>query len=372
MKKRIILVSLFIIFLIFNFLIIYRIYQRSTKKFIGEDGYQKNREKLSGGAYIYGFVSYNKHNYKKNIKKIKQNTYKLLKDYVENYPHMIPLYNHDVDTYYKQTSKLLNKTDVVNTFKPKLLSITEVKGYNIVIIINHVYLGASFFTQVCEILVDGTFPGLVPISLPPYLREYNVFKFLIKDWLFRDSSSFRRLKMITNTDDMRRISYHLEIDSIKNLEIYKGIKTKSVIIHYVLQDILKHLPKKKLTFYITFGFKHDPKIYNNVGIIFGELTKETTAKELENQIISKTYQIIATNTLMQILPSKSGTNARNNVDVVFTMMYVKDPKVDVKHCELTYKMIADYPIYVFGLSVGTKCYISQIIMTPEYKIVDTN
>jgi hypothetical protein len=59
--------------------------------------------------------------------------------------------------------------------------------------------------------------------------------------------------------------------------------------------------------------------------------------------------------LMQILPSKSGKNARNNVDVVFTMMYVKNANVILKHCELTYEMIADYPIYVFGLSFGSKC-----------------
>jgi len=366
--KKFIIILLLIIFLLFNFLLLYRIYRKFTTQFIGEDGYQKKREKESGGAYIYGFVGYTKNNYKKNFNKFKENVYKRLKKYVEDYPHMIPLYKYDIDKYYNQPYKFLNKKDVVNTVKPKLLSIIEVKGYNIVIILNHVYLGASFFTQVCEILVDGVFPGLVPLNLPPYIREFNVFKFLIKDLLFGDFKSFRRLKMITNTEDMRRIAYNFDIDTVKNLPEYKHIKTKSVIIHYVLQDILKHLPKKKLNFYITFGFKHDPKIYNNVGVIFGELTKETTAKELENQIVSKTYQIIATNTLMQILPSKSGKNARNNVDVVFTMMYVKNSKVILKNCELTYEMIADYPIYVFGLSFGSKCNITQTIMTPEYKI----
>jgi hypothetical protein len=232
---------------------------------------------------------------------------------------------------------------------------------------NHTFLGGSFFIRTIEEVTKGTFPGLVSPKFPIYVREYYTLKFILMYWLPKTISRcwqpIHREGLKISDKEPKRYHYKFDIKSV--LQSYPKAKTKTVIIYHALQKIINSVNNgnQLLKVYLTFAFEHDTRIHNNVGIIFIDFYKTCTLKQLEHQIQSQKYQVIATNNLMTLI--NSGKKARNSVDVVLTMSFVTHVHVPIPICSGSFAHVADYPIYLLIGSIGDICHVSTTVMTDD-------
>jgi hypothetical protein len=353
----------------------YRKYMRNYKiklnQLIGEDNYQIQRQNSCGNAYIVSFASFSDNEGIKQLNKFKSIQLKslnLLKEYILKYPLLEKMYLEDVNNYvtnYNNIPECKSEKDIYKYFKPNLMAIINIPSKNTVgAILNHVYLGGSFFVKLGEIFTNGKFPGLHSNKTYLLYPEHNAVKFLFMNYIpnkIYDVVYPHKLLSISN--NIKRYTYNFNLELLKTKYLTHK-KSNSLVIYQALSNIINFTNKNKLKICLTYAFEHDEVLYNNVGCIFFEFYKNQDLELLEKCLKSNSYQILATNTLMQCV--QQSKNARKNVDVVFTMMYIKNSYYNGNKYYNSFLNVADYPIYVFGVTVNNISHITNTIMTEEF------
>ena len=346
-------------------------YQKTKQNnLIGEDNYQIQRQHNCGNAYVVAFSSFIHDDSTKQLNKFKNIQLKcltLLKEYIFKYPSLEKMYLEDINNYvteYNNIPECKSENDLVKYFKPNLLAVVNIPSKNTVgIMLNHVYLGGSFFVKVGEIFTNGKFPGLHSNKTYWLYPEHTALKFIFTHYIpnkIYDIVYPHKLLSISN--NLKRYTYNFDLQLLKTK--IPGLRSNSLVVYQALSNIINFTNKNKLKICLTYAFEHDEVLYNNVGCIFFEFNKNHDPKLLENTLKSNSYQILATNTLMQCVQQSKTT--RKNIDVMFTMMYVKNSHYNGDKYFNSFLNIADYPIYVFGITVDNISHITNTVMTDEF------
>lgn len=349
-----------VLFIILNVLWLVRCVARSRKNpkhLIGEDSYQSSVSRTHGDAYIYMCIDYED----ANVTQLIENVWKLCDNYVKPYAYLQPQFTEDVKNYH-DIHRYSSQQEAIDALKPRVIAMAVIEPNKVFGVMNHVYLGGSFFIKMGRALLGGVGPNL-KLQLPPYVREYYTCKFLANYGLtFKNSG--KPCKIISNPKDIKRVSYQFDIQQLQSTEPYKCSKSNIVVIHNVLTEVCTHLSKDVVKAYLTFGFEHDEIMHNNVGIMFLDFHKGMTPEQLSAQIAQDKYQVVATNNLMNFIPS-GGKHSRHSVDIVFTIAYLKKCQQATNSIKVYFSHVADYPIYLFAFTQDNVCYVTTTVMTED-------
>lgn len=338
------------IILVIVTIVIYCILLRIIPRKSGEDLYQYNKNNTQRtGSFVYSYVRYHT-----------PFDPQILRDLTE-------YYNNYAESYLPH--EVVPKALVIPTPDniPFLTSLRTLKSqdsifvvchgtHTILVALDHVYLGASFFHEVGRIMAQGTcaYGSEDPPGFP--LLDLCVARFL-GHWLLRDSGDY--VPVAKSDKFLRRHFYSFATignPAIGDATIYS--------MYTVLGNILQRTNRYELRSYITYGFRHTKEIRNNIGIIFCTFTKDMTLAEFNDYILGNKYQIVATNYFMQILDK--GKEVRNSVDLVMSLGSITTNHNNILDISCTFGSIPDYPIYCCLVSINDITHVSITLNTDEY------
>jgi hypothetical protein len=349
-----ILICFFLLYAISIRLIL--LFKTMSNKITGEDEYQLTKKLKTKNSYIYSYCIYNDTDID-GIKIIIEKLFLIFDKYVDFYK-----LNFTAKVFFEKDiniEKLLNSTN--DDIHNDIFVIYYDKNI-ICLKLDHAYLGTSFFHECGNVMYNGKKNYLELPKGFPYL-DISILKFM-KYFFYKKLLQYDDYKPIEKSNNLKRFFYSFDnsIDyyQIKPRKINKSI----IIIHKVLSDILKKTNRPRIKTYLTYGFKHTHKLFNNVGIIFLDFDNKMSIYDLDNYISNNKFQVLSTNYFMQIF--NNGTNVRNSVDVVFSMGYILTDDNNINDIGFTFGSIPDYPIYVCSISLNNKTYISITTNTNEY------
>ena len=352
-----IIIASFIIFLLPRFLVWFKKYQINISKkmdysrlLYGEDLYQKSKKEKHGCSYIYKYIEVEKVDYKRIQRVIDYFIF-----YCQKYE--IPV-NFCVD---KVSS--IGCVSELDKYYPKRGEYLKIV-YNdreVGMFFDHIYIGTEAFHCIGQrFFTESTKPLIKPTPGFPY-QDIATWKFILRDIIPKYVYNREKhviLPMYNKEEDMNRIQI------IKNVVKNDNSRLMNCI-YNCFSELFLRLPKEVLNIkgYITYGFQGDRTIHNNVGIIFVDISRWTTIKELEEQLKSKKYQAVATNYLMRII--ERGQKTRNSVDVVLTIAKLSDLSFKIKKQFYTFKKQPDYPIYCLSFTLDDEQHIFITSNTPS-------
>ena len=125
------------------------------------------------------------------------------------------------------------------------------------------------------------------------------------------------------------------------------------------------ITKRELNVMIPVPFRKEKKISNNIGVIFVKYEDSNIIK-LQNSINTAKYQAISSNYYLKLnMNKKIGKKVRNNVDIIFSSGYVKNPLNKNIKSITTYNGVPDYGIYCLTAGMGDLIHISLTISTND-------
>ena len=116
---------------------------------------------------------------------------------------------------------------------------------------------------------------------------------------------------------------------------------------------------------VPIAFKNTDYIYNNVGALLLTISEKDTPNSITKKLAEKSYHILATNHLMQLV--NKGKDTRNTMDAVFTIGFIKNPNIVIpsklEKMEVSYRDISFYGLYFASFTYGDVAHLSLTIMT---------
>ena len=231
---------------------------------------------------------------------------------------------------------------------------------------NHRWCSGGFFLSYASMLLHGDDPVLPEFPVTPFLPEYSLLKTFINGEHIPASTCLSTTECTPT--DIRRLSY-----KIYNAKTAKGdVSTRSYILWHIM-SLLSSVHPKLYNMMIPLPFKDIEGVSNNIGVVFIKWPeKGMSCEELDRLIDRKKMSAIGTNLYLRgINTSKElGKNTRNNVDIVFTSGYVRNPRLATVANHVTFNGVADYGIYVFSITTNHVTDISLTFSTKEFPVQD--
>lgn len=319
----------------------------------GEDLYQKNKKEKHGCSYIYKYLELEKVDYSRIQRIIDYFVFYCQKyDIPVNFTvEKVPVIGcvSQLDKYYPNRGEYIkivyNDTEIGMFF-------------------DHIYIGTEAFHCIGQRFFTSSTQALIKPTPPFPYQDLFTWKFILRDMIPKyiyAKDIHQPLPMYSKETDMNRIQITKNVVKNENSRLMNCI-------YNCFNEIFLRLPKHvfNIKAYITYGFQGDKTIYNNVGIIFVDICRKTTIKELEEQLKERRYQAVATNYLMRII--EKGKKTRNSVDVVLTIAKLTDLDFKIKRQFYTFKKQPDYPIYCLSFTLDEEQHIFMTSNTPALKI----
>ena len=313
----------------------------------GEDTYQI--EKSTRDNTIQRVMSYTIFDFKKKIK---------WQEYLINTVHKLQnLYESVTKNYsfhYYKSNEMLSLKPSEETILTKI----NMKTKTITTIFDHSYCSGNFFLEYGAIISNGEVPKL-PI-FPSYfgIAEYYLMKFAIDR---PDLPNNKVFSIVKNTGEMKRLYFTLNIKNKPNEQ-----HTRTWVLYNVLNNIYHSMiTKRELNIMIPVPFRKETKISNNIGVLFIKY-EDCNIIKLQNNINTSKYQAISTNYYLKLnMNKKIGKNVRNNVDIIFSSGYVKNPLNKNVKSITTYNGVPDYGIYCLTGCMGDLIQITLTVSTND-------
>ena len=231
---------------------------------------------------------------------------------------------------------------------------------------NHRWCSGGFFLSYATTLTCGDEPVLPEFPITPFLPEYSLLKTLLKGEYIPASPCLSTTDSTIN--DVSRITY--QIHGAKKLK--GNVSTRSYIL-WSIMSLLSAVYPKLYNIMIPLPFRDVTGVSNNIGVIFIKWPESgMSMEELDKLISRKKMSAVGTNLYLRGIDSTGelGKNTRNNVDIVFTSGYVRNPKITPVASHVTFNGIADYGIYVFSITINDQTDVALTFSTKEFPVHD--
>jgi len=229
---------------------------------------------------------------------------------------------------------------------------------------NHRWCSGGFFLSYATILTRGDEPVLPEFPATPFLPEYSLLKTLIKGDHIPASTCLSTTE--SNIYDVTRLTYQ-----IHNASSMKGnASTRSYILWHTM-SLLSSIHPKLYNIMIPLPFKDVAGVSNNIGVVFIKWPEAgMSIEELDKMIHRKKMSAVGTNLYLRGIDTSGelGKNTRNNVDIVFTSGYVRNPKITPMASHVTFNGIADYGIYLFSMTINDLTDVALTFSTKEFPV----
>ena len=229
---------------------------------------------------------------------------------------------------------------------------------------NHRWCSGGFFLSYATLLTRGDEPVLPEFPLVPFLPEYSLLKTLIKGDHIPASTCLSTSG--SSISDVARLTYQIhDASSVKG-----SVSTRSYILWHIM-SLLSAVHPKLYNIMIPLPFKDVAGVSNNIGVVFIKWPEAgMSSEELDKMINRKKMAAVGTNLYLRGIDTSGelGKNTRNNVDIVFTSGYVRNPKIVPVASHVTFNGIADYGIYVFSITVAGLTDVSLTFSTKEFPV----
>ena len=314
----------------------------------GEDTYQI--EKSTRDDQIQRVFTYTIFNFKKTIE---------WQQYLINTIHKLEkLYQTITSDYgfeYINSSKNLS----LKPSKKIIFTTVNMKTKTITTTFDHSYCSGHFFLQYGTVISNGTCPNLPKFPKLFGIAEYYLIKFAIER---NDIPLNKVFNVVKTRPEMKRLYFTLDAKNVP-----PKCHTRTWILYEVLSKVIKCIdPVKSLNVMIPVPFKQEKKISNNIGVLFIKFDDKTNILTLQNQIDACKTQAIATNYYLKINMSKKiGKDVRNNVDMIFSSGYIKNPTVIPHKSITTYNGVPDYGLYCLTGAMGDTIHITLTVSTND-------
>ena len=314
----------------------------------GEDTYQI--EKSTRDNQIQRVFTYTIYNFKKNLE---------WQQYLINTVHKLEqLYKTVTNDYgfeYINSSKNLS----LEPSKKVIFTTINMKTKTIRTSFDHSYCSGHFFLKYGTVISKGFCPTLPTFPSMFGIAEYYLMKFFIE----RNDIPLNKVFNIVKTrEEMKRLYFTLDV---KNVPL--KCHTRTWILYTVLSNVIKCIdPVKSLNVMIPVPFKEEKKISNNIGVLFIKFDEKTNLLTLQNQIDACKRQAIATNYYLKLnMNKKIGKDVRNNVDMIFSSGYIKNPQITNMKSITTYNGVPDYGLYCLTGTMGDTVHITLTVSTND-------
>ena len=309
----------------------------------GEDLFQNEcKEKgINESAIIIALFTFNildKDRLKKVIDNICKDTQYFVEDYFRRYKYLY------VSMKDKNFIKENDKDDIltnINTEKNPipLILIYSYSTQQILIIMDHTYIGGYFFQEWGTVIFKGDQIAPYLLKYQPIITELNSIRFLLCDIMPSHISGRKNLTVLSDRNKITRVSIKYDI---KLLAKKLGVPPKVSLIYTFSQLLFKYMNlNRSIKVIVPMAFKNDNYAYNNVGAIMLNINSTDSVTDIIKKLNKKQYHAYATNHLMQII--NKGKDARSKIDAVFTIGYIKKSELVEKE-EMTSVQIT-YPGY---------------------------
>lgn len=345
--------------------------QKLKKTYTGEDLYQYKKYERTGNSYIYNYNQFRVFN---------PLTLNRLEKYYSEYRQRYSLpYMYSV----KKVKNIGGLQGLINHKPEESEHMKLVHSDNEVgMFLDHVYLGAEFFNCVGQILYEACTKPVISF-LPSFpLRDLASWKFIIQDYTYPKVKS-----LITKANDHPKdlvlekhktpcqMTRMYKINSIEDIKAKYSLSdgnqstTMFKVLFQIYQELFERLPKEKtlIKSYVTYAFRGDTTVYNNIGVVFVNVSRSTSFDKFVRSVEKKKYQAVATNYLMKLSDS-SGKGARNSVDVVISISKFNEVSNIPVKAHFTFGSNPDYPIYCLSISLGEEQHLSITSNTPSLKL----
>ena len=332
----------------------------SFKHFLhGEDSYQKSRNLINNKAkriLSWTYFDMSKEEWEDYLNYIIP---ELIKFYKKNFYKIFGDINEKELVSFKNSKDVMSYDlygDVIATWIDKEKQIIRS-------CFNHEWCSGYFFIQYGTLLFQGKNIKLMSYPKTPFVVEYSLLKMLLYKPHKPISTCFST-NILNN--EIKRINYQINIsEEVSNIS-YK-INKRTFILWNVL-TLLSSVHKKDYNILIPVPFESINNVWNNIGVIFIKWPKSgLTLIELEKTIKDNVYNAIASNIFLRgNVSSATGKNIRNNVDIVFSSAYIKNPNIIPKSNKVTFSDVADYGIYCLTTTVKDITDISLTFSTNDF------
>lgn len=340
---------------------------------LGEDRYQKDcaiDKNKNSHSNIYCVVTFDK-----DLKCIKYIVDKTLEFAYEFFAKDYPaVYRKMMDNDYK----VVEKTDDVyeawkNEDKYPVQVLKLLYSYpqrKLMMIMDHIYIGGYWFMEWGCRVFDGDYVEPYELNYQPVLTELNSLRFILNYYLGRVVGENSGLRLFGDRESVRRFVIRKHVRDLE--EPNTGhVSTKVRIAWDIMKIIKPNLSvNRDIYFLMPIAFKSDKYGFNNVGAIMSSMSDDDDLESFNKRIMSRKYQAGATNHLMQLV--NRGKEARQKIDAILTIGFVKNPKLitpeDLSKVEVSYADIGHYGIYCACFTYGDILHMSFTVMTPDFKM----
>ena len=163
--------------------------------------------------------------------------------------------------------------------------------------------------------------------------------------------------------------------TMKTMSRGPGVSTKYMLIHSILEDIVRGYPEEveHFTCWLPIGFKKGKRSpFNNVGILPFVYKRGESAAQVAASIEAVSFIAEGTNFWLRVASGfaafKSAMMIKKRVDVVLTLCKVDSVKYPLKQIWsgfLRQNRLFHYPVYVFGITLDSTCHLTYNIVDPR-------
>lgn len=337
-------IILIIIFVIFRLFVNFKIYVSNH----GEDTYQI--EKSTRDGQIQRVFTHTIYNFKKSIE-----WQRYLINTIHKLENLYKTVTNDYGFEYINNKKNLS----LKPSQKVIFTTINMKSKTITTSFDHSYCSGHFFLKYGTVISDGSCPNLPLFPKMFGIAEYYLLKFAIER---NDIPINKVFNIVKNREEMKRLYFTLDIKNVP-----PKCHTRTWILYEVLSKVIKCIePIKTINVMIPVPFKQEKKISNNIGVLFIKFDDKTNILTLQNQIDSCKTQAIATNYYLKLnMNKKIGKDVRNNVDMIFSSGYIKNPKITNMKSITTYNGVPDYGLYCLTGTMGNTVHVTLTVSTND-------
>ncbi len=346
----------------------------------GEDLYQKSLKDSGENvtSNIYCVLSFNVSEEKFQIDILPilivetvKHTHDFFKDYPSIYSRLLANEYRivdqavDDDVYYHWRNK---ENDDIQILK-LLYSFSQRK---IMMIMDHVYIGGYWFMMWGTKALLGDVVKAFSLDYKPVLTELISLRFIFQWYLPNYINGDTQMKQVKSNRDISRVGFKLNIPEL--FQMYnsdKTVKTKIIIAYGILNKLRPYLKiDRDINILMPVAFESNSQGFNNVGAVLTYYKQNENVSDFSARIMHRGYHAMATNHLMQIV--NKGKEARQKIDIIMTIGFVKDIKLikpdEMEMVEVSYNDVSHYSIYCATFTTFDTAHVSITIMTTELDV----
>lgn len=316
-----------------------------------EDLYQNLIHKTSGNSFIYSIIQCkDKYSLYGMALRLKNFSFDWFGESERGIFSNEIIEEVDTDTFYSLTNG--ENIESVGSALKMYYSQEESK---ILIFFDHRYLGGTFFAKATACMIGAEqikFPNTSEISI--FKKIYSLMKFVFCD-LLRIKFMEQSVKLAPVEIPLRRVQW--------NFSVPEECDCKRIfVMHNNLKEIFSRLPLdvNSLNIMIPVAFEQKHGVYNNIGAIFVQINRRDCLNDIYWKVVDSNYHALATN-LISNMGFKGGDDIRKKIDVIMTMFYAKNGKVDIEDAMVSYFNKALYPLYCMSITYNNKVFTTLTI-----------